>query len=63
MYYARVLVGDYTTGNSNMIVAPNKNSPYSSERYNSAVDNVANPSMYIVFQDYEYYTEYLITFI
>ena len=62
MYYARVLVGDYTTGNPNMIVAPNKGTFDPNETYDSVVDNVRNPSMYIMFQDYEYYTEYLITF-
>ena len=62
MYYSKVLVGDYTNGNSSMIVAPNKNSSDPNETYDSVVDNVANPSMYILFQDYEYYTEYLITF-
>ena len=45
-----------------MIVAPNKNSSDPNETYDSVVDNVGNPSMYILFQDYEYYTEYLITF-
>ena len=62
MCYARVLVGDYTTGNSNMIVAPSKGTFDPNETYDSVVDNVKNPSMYIMFQDYEYYTEYLITF-
>ena len=62
LYYARVLVGDYTNGNPNMFVAPNKGTFDPNETYDSVVDNVGNPSMYIMFQDYEYYTEYLITF-
>ncbi len=62
MYYAKVLVGDYTAGNSSMIVAPNKNSGNPNETYDSVVNNISNPSMYVLFQDYEYYTEYLITF-
>ncbi len=62
MYYAKVLVGDYTKGNSSMIVPPNKNSGNPNETYDSVVDNISNPSMYVLFQDYEYYTEYLITF-
>ena len=45
-----------------MIVAPNKNTADPNETFDSVVDNVANPGMYILFQDYEYYTEYLITF-
>ncbi|XP_028411310.1 uncharacterized protein LOC114533885 isoform X2 [Dendronephthya gigantea] len=62
MYYAKVLVGDYTTGDPSMIVAPPKNTLDPNETFDSVVDNPANPSMYILFQDYEYYTEYLITF-
>ena len=62
MYYAKVLVGDYTTGSRNMIVAPNKNTADPNETFDSVVDNLANPSIYVMFQDYEYYTEYLITF-
>ena len=62
MYYAKVLVGDYTTGHKDMKVPPPKNSADPNEKYDSVVDNVANPSIYVLFQDYEYYTEYLITF-
>ena len=62
MYYAKVLVGEYTKGNSSMIVPPNKNSADPHETYESVVDNPRNPSMYVLFQDYEFYTEYLITF-
>ena len=60
MYYANVLVGDYTTGHKDMKVRPPKGS---AETYDSVVDDVANPKIYVLFQDYEYYTEYLITFI
>ena len=62
MYYAKVLVGDYTTGREDMKVRPPKNSADPNETYDSVVDNVANPTIYVLFQDYEYYTEYLITF-
>jgi hypothetical protein len=62
MYYAKVLVGDYTKGNSSMRVPPNKNSANTYETYDSVVNDTANPTIYVMFQDYEYYTEYLITF-
>ena len=62
MYYAKVLVGEYTTGHRSMIVPPNKNSTDPNEIYESVVDDPANPRIYVLFQDYEYYTEYLITF-
>ena len=62
MYYAKVLVGDYTTGNMKMKVRPPKNSDDPNETYDSVVNNVANPTIYVVFHDYDYYAEYLITF-
>lgn len=62
VYYAKVLVGDFTVGTPSMIVAPNKNTADPNETYDSVVDKVANPGIYVMFQDYEYYTEYLITF-
>ncbi|CAB3995123.1 poly [ADP-ribose] polymerase 14-like [Paramuricea clavata] len=63
MYYAKVLVGDYTQGNSSMIARPSiKDTAYPDETYDSVVDNISHPNIYVLFQDYEYYTEYLITF-
>ena len=62
MYYARVLIGEYTTGDSSMIVPPSKNSSDPNERFDSVVDDTKKPTIYVMFQDYEYYTEYLITF-
>ena len=62
MYYARVLVGDYTQGKSDMPVPPNKTPANTYETYDSVVNDPAKPTIYVMFQDYEYYTEYLITF-
>ncbi len=41
-------------GDSNMNVPP--------ANVDSAVDNAANPSMYIIFKDAQAYPEYLITY-
>ncbi|XP_050395688.1 protein mono-ADP-ribosyltransferase PARP15 isoform X2 [Patella vulgata] len=60
MYQCKVLVGDYTPGNSAYRVPPNK--PGTTQVYNSLVDNTSNPSMYIIFNDTQAYPEYLITF-
>ncbi|KAK6178592.1 hypothetical protein SNE40_013346 [Patella caerulea] len=60
MYQCKVLVGDYTQGNSAYRVPPNK--PGGTQVYNSLVDNTSNPSMYIIFNDTQAYPEYLITF-
>ncbi|GLD59823.1 extended synaptotagmin-3-like protein [Lates japonicus] len=44
MYLCRVLTGDYTQGQQNMIVPPAKGSS-TTQKYDSVVDNQANPSM------------------
>uniref|UniRef100_UPI003AB08C90 poly(ADP-ribose) polymerase family member 14-related sequence 1 n=1 Tax=Centroberyx gerrardi TaxID=166262 RepID=UPI003AB08C90 len=61
MYLCRVLTGDFTKGQSGMVVPPAKSSA-SIQQYDSVVDNPANPSMFIIFHDSLAYPEYLITF-
>ena len=62
MYVAKVLVGEYTTGASGMKAPPSKNDPNNPGlRYDSVVNSVNNPTMYIIFQDNQYYPEYLLT--
>lgn len=62
MYVAKVLVGEYTKGASGMKAPPSKNDPNNPGlRYDSVVNNVHNPTMYIIFQDNQYYPEYLLT--
>ena len=62
MYYAKVLVGDYIEGRKDLKDRPPKVSSVPNDTYDSVVDNVANPTIYVVFKDYECYTEYLIKF-
>ncbi|XP_054457974.1 protein mono-ADP-ribosyltransferase PARP14-like [Anoplopoma fimbria] len=62
MFVARVLTGIYTQGQSGMRVPPPLSDQQSHDRYDSVVDNVGNPSMYIVFHDNQAYPDYLITF-
>ncbi|XP_070832442.1 poly(ADP-ribose) polymerase family member 14-related sequence 1 isoform X2 [Chaetodon trifascialis] len=61
MYLCRVLTGDYTTGTQNMVVPPAKDAT-STRKYDSVVDNVARPSMFVIFHDSQAYPEYLISF-
>ena len=61
MFLAKVLVGDYTIGNSNCITPPPK-SVNGLELYDSVVDNVKNPSIFVIFADAQAYPDYLITF-
>ncbi|KAM3910420.1 uncharacterized protein RB166_020971, partial [Leptodactylus fuscus] len=61
MFVARVLVGDYITGNPHMKRPPLR--PGSSTRYyDSCVDNAANPSIFVVFEKHQIYPEYLLEY-
>ncbi|XP_028392772.1 protein mono-ADP-ribosyltransferase PARP14-like [Dendronephthya gigantea] len=59
MYYTRVAVGQYAMGNQSMVVPPRKGG---NDSYDSVVNNVANPTIFVLFYDNQYYPEYLITF-
>lgn len=62
MFVVRVLTGIYTQGQSNMRVPPLRNSQNSHDRYDSVVDKMDNPNMFVVFHDNQAYPDYLITF-
>ncbi|XP_058479514.1 protein mono-ADP-ribosyltransferase PARP14-like [Solea solea] len=62
MFVARVLTGVYTVGQSGLKVPPPRNIHQPHDRYDSVVDRMDNPSMYIVFHDNQAYPDYLITF-
>ena len=59
MYLCKVLVGHATKGNRAMRVLPERAPPL---LFDSATDDPANPTMYIIFNDTQAYPEYLITF-
>ena len=60
MFQARVLIGEYTQGNSGMRYAPIK--PNSSRPYDSVANANANANVFVIFHDAQAYPEYLITF-
>ena len=62
MYLCRVLTGEFTTGNGSLLVPPPKDPAKPNIKFDSVVDNVASPKMYVVFQDTQTYPEYLITY-
>ena len=63
MFQCRVLTGDYTVGSSAMKDVPIKDSTTNpATRYDSVVDNTANPSIYVIFSDTQAYPAYLVTF-
>ena len=64
MYLVRVLTGEFTIGNSTLIVPPAKNPTINPNvLFDSLVDRSPNPSMFVIFQDAQAYPEYLITFV
>ena len=62
VYIARVLVGKFTKGKENLPEPPLIDNNNQNVRYNSVVDDVANPQIFVIFFDYQSYPEYLITF-
>ena len=60
MYQCLVLTGEFAVGNQNIAVPPNK--PSVAVPYDSLVDNVTNPTIFVIFHDCQVYPEYLITF-
>ena len=63
MYYAQVLTGEYTVGNTSMLAPPAKNLQVDANvLFDSTVDNVSNPTIFVVYQDTQCYPAYLITY-
>ncbi|XP_051643668.1 protein mono-ADP-ribosyltransferase PARP14 [Manacus candei] len=62
MYLARVLTGEYCAGKAGLITPPPKNPADPTDLYDSVVDNVSNPTVFVIFNDIQAYPEYLITF-
>ncbi|KPP67513.1 poly-like [Scleropages formosus] len=61
MFMALVLTGQHTLGTEDMKVPP-QHSPLQSDRYDSLVNDLDNPKIFVVFHDSQAYPEYLITF-
>ena len=62
MYLCRVLTGEFTLGKQKMIVPPPKDPKVPSIKYDSVVDNINRPTMYVVFFDDQAYPQYEITY-
>ncbi|KAM4565551.1 protein mono-ADP-ribosyltransferase PARP14-like isoform 1-T1 [Fundulus diaphanus] len=62
MFVARVLTGLYTLGRSDMKVPPPRSSQQTHDCYDTLVDLMDSPNMFVVFHDYQAYPDYLITF-
>ncbi|XP_031446538.1 protein mono-ADP-ribosyltransferase PARP14-like isoform X2 [Phasianus colchicus] len=62
MYLARVLTGEFCVGRRGLVTPPPKHSADPTDLYDSVVDDVNAPKMFVIFNDIQAYPEYLITF-
>ena len=56
VYVVKALVGVYTEGKQNMQSLPKQSSGV---HFDSAVDSISDPTIFVLFRDYETYPEYL----
>ncbi|KAH3857500.1 hypothetical protein DPMN_100109, partial [Dreissena polymorpha] len=63
MFFAKVLVGSYTTGNPKLRKPPARytDDPFG-KCYDSCVDNMQNPKIFVIFDTTQAYPEYLIEY-
>jgi len=61
MFACRVVVGEYCKGKRDALV-PDVRNPVTNELYDSTVDDVDNPSIFVTYHDAQPYAEYLIKF-
>ncbi|KAL0962869.1 hypothetical protein UPYG_G00346560 [Umbra pygmaea] len=61
MFVCRVLAGDYTKGDPSYLRPPSKDGG-DTIFYDSCVDSVSNPSIFVIFEKHQVYPEYLIQY-
>ncbi|XP_067892151.1 protein mono-ADP-ribosyltransferase PARP12-like [Heterodontus francisci] len=61
MFVARVLVGQFAKGSSSYLRPPLKDGTRTSF-YDSCVDNISNPSIFVIFEKHQIYPEYIIEY-
>lgn len=61
MFLARVLVGKFTRGSPNLVRPPAREDQ-SSLFYDSCVNSMSDPSIFVVFEKYQVYPEYIIQY-
>ncbi|XP_015760439.1 PREDICTED: poly [ADP-ribose] polymerase 12-like [Acropora digitifera] len=62
MFLAKVLVGSFTNGDSEMIRPPAKDPLNPHVLYDSCCDNSSNPALFVIFENGQSYPEFLITY-
>ncbi len=61
MFVCRMIVGEYTQGHQKMMTAPLLTAD-AKEVYDSLVDNIDTPTIFVAMTDAQAYPEYVITF-
>lgn len=61
MFVCRVLAGEHTQGKSGLLRPPPKDGEDTC-LYDSCVDNVCNPSIFVIFEKHQVYPEYLLQY-
>ncbi|XP_054841637.1 protein mono-ADP-ribosyltransferase PARP10 isoform X2 [Eublepharis macularius] len=61
IFVTRTLVGSYTTGREEMRAPPLQEGDAALRRYDSVVDSLERPSIFVIFNDTQAYPQYLIT--
>ncbi|XP_025031769.1 poly [ADP-ribose] polymerase 10 isoform X2 [Python bivittatus] len=61
IFVTRTLVGDYTTGSPGLRAPPLREEDSALRRYDSTVDSLSSPSIFVIFNDTQAYPEFLIT--
>ena len=59
MFVCNIIVGETCVGNGSMTVPPTKND---GKQYDTLVNSITNPSIYVICKDYHAIPKYLITF-
>ncbi|XP_019851552.1 PREDICTED: poly [ADP-ribose] polymerase 14-like [Amphimedon queenslandica] len=63
MFYVQVLTGEYTRGDTNTIVPPMKpNQQNPAVLYDSTVNDINNPTIFVVYKDTQNYPAYLVQY-
>ena len=62
MFLADVITGEYAQGNQSLVDAPQRPGGSTADLYDSVVDNVKAPTIFVVFKDASVYPLYLLTY-
>lgn len=62
MFVVRVLAGEYTLGETSFVRPPSRNPSDPFELFDSCVDNVRNPNIFVIFTFDQVYPEYVIEY-